>query len=117
LEVGGSTFAGSAGFIWNEETIKMMTRSTLAVLAVAGMTLLGGCTAKLSEQDRSLLESTRAAASQAQQSATAAAQSASQAQQSAAQAQQSATEAAQSATAAQTSAQQAEQIFKKMQHK
>jgi hypothetical protein len=95
----------------------MKIRSTLGVLSIAGLVLLGGCTAKLSEQDRSLLESARTSATQAQQSAAAAAQSAGQAQQSASEAAQSASAAAQSATAAQNAAQQSEQIFKKMQHK
>ena len=88
----------------------MTTRSTLIVLAMAGMTSLGGCTATLSDQDRALLESAKTSATQAQQSAT-------QAQQSAAEAKQSAAEAAQSATTAQNAAQQSEMIFKKMQHK
>lgn len=88
----------------------MTTRSTLIVLAMAGMTSLGGCTATLSDKDRALLESAKTSATEAQQSAAAAAQSA-------AEAKQSAEAAAQSATAAQTSAQEAEQIFMKMQHK
>jgi uncharacterized lipoprotein NlpE involved in copper resistance len=88
----------------------MKATPTMGILAVMGLTLLGGCTAELSKDDRALLESAKVSATQAQQSAAAAAQSASEAQQSAA-------AAAQSAAAAQNSAQQVEQIFKKMQRK
>jgi uncharacterized lipoprotein NlpE involved in copper resistance len=95
----------------------MKATPTMGILAVMGLTLLGGCTAELSKDDRALLESAKVSATQAQQSAAAAAQSAAAAAQSASEAQQSAAAAAQSAAAAQNSAQQVEQIFKKMQRK
>ena len=82
----------------------------IAGLMLATALTVGGCTAHLSAEDQALLESSKSAAAQAQQSATAAAASAAQAAKSEA-------AAAQSAADAKQSADQADAIFKKLQHK